>query len=262
MLSFWLASAVLAALQSRARATSGRATPFVYWANCTDLSYELVQALTARSRPITYATFARNVDLDELRAQGHPAMYRISAPGNWTVTFSKAQLPSGRPVYYFTWSGIEHVFVDPNDPPDRQLEIALGTSAMRQLQGHLPSSPAGLRDRVYAELIARGGDLDEERHGVLGPSPLKHVILSDQTDGNGDPVLWVHWIEADEPGAIRFLLELVHDLEPFAILAGEAGADAWGAWEHLGAEEIDIEDAEAIYPHLDEDNRFFLISSA
>jgi hypothetical protein len=72
-----------------------------------------------REQEITYQTFARNVDLGPMRAESHPAMYRISAPDNWAISFYKSELPNGDPIYFFAWSRIEHIFVDPDlDWPD------------------------------------------------------------------------------------------------------------------------------------------------
>ena len=134
-LSFWLAGALLAALQEKARATSGRHRRFVYWGSCPDMSYELMRFLQENERQITYDAFSRNVDLSELRARNHPGLYRISRPDNWAISFYKSKLPSGRPVYYFTWSRVEHIFVDPDDRPDRRQEISLSKLALALLEG-------------------------------------------------------------------------------------------------------------------------------
>ena len=88
--------------------------PFKFWASCPQLEGELVQYLTDSERAvrITYSTFARYADLEAMRKQNHPAMYRISCANNWSISFWKSRLPSGTLVYYFDWSRIEHVFVD------------------------------------------------------------------------------------------------------------------------------------------------------
>lgn len=90
--------------------------PFQYWAACPDFSSgEIIHYITDpdRSTSVTYNTFAKHVDLGPLRAQDHPAMYRISAPSNWAISFHKSKLPNGQPIYYFDWSRIEHIFIDP-----------------------------------------------------------------------------------------------------------------------------------------------------
>jgi len=99
---------------------SARREKFVFWRSCPNMSYETVNYITdrVRSEEIAYATFARNVNLREMRDEDHPAMYRISAPDNWTISFHKSRLPSGKLIYYFLWSGIEHVFVGSEDWPD------------------------------------------------------------------------------------------------------------------------------------------------
>lgn len=90
----------------------------VYWASCPELTGPIVDYLVDHATEITYSTFARNADLAPLRAEGHDAMWRISAPDNWAIAFYKSTLPSGIPVYFFDWSRIEHVFVPPDVWPD------------------------------------------------------------------------------------------------------------------------------------------------
>lgn len=104
---------------------------FQYWASCPELSGELIHYITDpdRSQQITYATFAARVDLAPLRAEDHPAMYRISAPDNWAISFWRSELPSGVPIYYFDWSRIEHIFIDPGrGEPDPEIERRLAQS--------------------------------------------------------------------------------------------------------------------------------------
>lgn len=103
---------------------------FRYWTDCVGMpggerAGELVNAIrnAEADRRITYATFARHADLGPLRREGHPAMYRISAPDNWSVSFHRSETPSGTPVYYFAWSGIEHFFVD--RPVDVEHELGV-----------------------------------------------------------------------------------------------------------------------------------------
>jgi hypothetical protein len=42
-------------------------------------------------------------------------MYRISAPDNWAISFHKSRLPTGQRIYYFDWSRMEHIFLDPDE---------------------------------------------------------------------------------------------------------------------------------------------------
>jgi hypothetical protein len=111
--------------------------PFEYWAACTDFSSgEIIHYITDpdRSKRITYQTFARNVNLDYLREIDHPALYRMSAPDNWAISFYKSKLPNGCPIYYFYWSRIEHIFVDPRDGgfPDREQMVELARKDMKR----------------------------------------------------------------------------------------------------------------------------------
>lgn len=98
---------------------------FRYWACCIDLPGGLVRhvADTDRSRRVTYETFARHVDLEPLREEGHPATYRMSCKDNWAISFWRSQLPSGQRVYYFDWSRIEHVFVESPVDLERELDL-------------------------------------------------------------------------------------------------------------------------------------------
>lgn len=98
---------------------------FRYWACCMDLPGELVGYITDcdRAEQVTYGTFARHADLEPLREEDHPATYRMSCADNWAIRFWRSQLPSGRRIYFFDWSRIEHVFVD--GPVDLEREVAL-----------------------------------------------------------------------------------------------------------------------------------------
>lgn len=99
-----------------------------YWVSCVDMPGpapgELVRAIVdhPNDRRVTYKTFARHADLAPLRAVDHPAMYRISSASNWAISFHRSELPTGAPVYYFAWSGIEFFFV--NTPVDLAAELA------------------------------------------------------------------------------------------------------------------------------------------
>lgn len=100
---------------------------FKYWAACPDFSSgEIIHYITDpdRSQKISYQAFARHVDLEPLRRDDHPAMYRISAPDNWAISFHKSSLPDGQPIYYFDWSRIEHIFIDPADGVPTREEMA------------------------------------------------------------------------------------------------------------------------------------------
>jgi hypothetical protein len=76
-------------------------------------------------------------------------MYRISAPSNWAISFHRSALPSGAPVYYFVWSGVEHFFVDEDVNVERELAIldAQDTEANPAIQGLTRSRKAPPRSR-------------------------------------------------------------------------------------------------------------------
>ncbi|MCW4026890.1 MAG: hypothetical protein NWE76_05360 [Candidatus Bathyarchaeota archaeon] len=90
-------------------------TRFVYWRSCPEFRFgEIIHYINEHAREITYKTFAKNADLEPLRDEDHPAMYRISAKDNWAVSFYKSRLPNGNLIYFFDWSRMEHIFVDPD----------------------------------------------------------------------------------------------------------------------------------------------------
>lgn len=99
---------------------------YTYWAACTDLFGALIHYITdgKRAKQITYKTFARSVDLASLPGgRGNPALYRISRPDNWTISFWKSKLPSGQTIYYFVWSRIEHIFTLTTPDLDRERRL-------------------------------------------------------------------------------------------------------------------------------------------
>ena len=86
---------------------------------------QLVQFITddARAQQVTYGTFVRHADVVPLRVEEHPATYRMSALDNWSISFWKSVLPSGRRIYFFDWSRIEHVFVDGAVDLSREMRV-------------------------------------------------------------------------------------------------------------------------------------------
>ena len=98
---------------------------FRFWLHCPEMTGPVVDYINDQAQQITYDTFAHRADLRALRAGGHPAMYRISAPDNWSVSFYKSELPSGLPVYFFDWSAMEYVFVPPRSQPSLHQEHSL-----------------------------------------------------------------------------------------------------------------------------------------
>ncbi len=88
---------------------------FEVWVSWEDdeLPRELRDYINDHAQEISYRTFTQRVNLDPLREEDHPAMWRISAPDNWSVSFYKSKLPNGDPIYVLDWKGIDHIFVDP-----------------------------------------------------------------------------------------------------------------------------------------------------
>ncbi|TFH26736.1 MAG: hypothetical protein E4H00_10225 [Myxococcales bacterium] len=94
---------------------------------CPDSYGEIIHYITDpdRSEQISYRTFAKYADLAPMRDADHPAMYRISSPENWAISFHKSKMPSGMPIVYFDWSRIEHVFSPAPIDQRREYELAL-----------------------------------------------------------------------------------------------------------------------------------------
>lgn len=101
---------------------------FKYWECCIGLPGEIVRYLVDHDRTerIRYTTFSRHADLEQMRADEHPATYRMSCKDNWAISFWRSRLPSGKLVYYFDWSRIEHVFVDSGVNLERELALLEG----------------------------------------------------------------------------------------------------------------------------------------
>jgi hypothetical protein len=97
-------------VESGGRTYASRRHPFHFIGACPVMTREFVNYVTDNSKDVTYTTLARYCDLDELREQNHPAMWRIS--NTYGVSFHKGKLPSGTPCYYFVWSAMEHFFVE------------------------------------------------------------------------------------------------------------------------------------------------------
>jgi hypothetical protein len=94
-----------------------------------------------RKRRITYETFRKVADLDELRREDHPALWRIADPTNWArPAFFKSKLPSGKTVYYFDWSRMEHLFVERPRSFDLLEEDRLARGAKQKLSA-VPEDP-------------------------------------------------------------------------------------------------------------------------
>ena len=111
-------------------------------------------------------------------------------------------------------------------------------------------------EEVIEALIEMGAR--EEGVVVKGPSPLKSVSLSTQMN-----TIWIHWIEGDGTGgAWEFLRRVISQVSPNTPIALEANYVAAPFWLKRGFDEIDVSEAEDIYPTVEPDNRFFWIEQA
>ena len=70
------------------------------------------------------------------------------------------------------------------------LGAAVGRRGSRSLDASIAQYMArprkALVERVYDNLIARGGYRDEDDHGIHGPAPIGHLILTEVEDEDGD----------------------------------------------------------------------------
>jgi len=120
---------------------------FTFWGACTDMPCgEIIHYITdpIRSQKITYPTFSKQVELSGMRAINHPALYRISCKDNWQVAFFKSQLPLGEIIFYFKWSGIEHIFCETSPSPHAECLAA-------QMIRANPLSPDELKEILTME---------------------------------------------------------------------------------------------------------------
>lgn len=125
-------------------------------------------------------------------------------------------------------------------------------------------------EAVHAWLAERGGRVDpDEGVGMFGPPPIQHVILTALVDEDGDPGVWIHWIEGTpgQPGAWR-LLRRALEAAGVRFAAGETiWEQTFQGWMRHGFEEITEDKAADLYyesgrdPDLDDDpnNRFFMV---
>lgn len=119
------------------------------------------------------------------------------------------------------------------------------------------------QDRAYAKLIARGGALDDYTGGtgftIVGPPPLGQLILTDVTDVDGDPGVWINWIAGTpgSSGAWRLVEEvLVESGARFA--AGETNfKEVWRGWRKRGFRRIFRAEADATYFDVEPGNFYF-----
>lgn len=224
---------------------------FWYWTDCVGMpggryAGELVNSIRTHpaDRRITYRSFARNADLRPLRADGHPAMWRISAPDNWAISFHRSRLPTGAPVYYFAWSGIEHFFVQ--EPVDVDAELAaigrgspdFGEATKRRVAATLEDertvdtgaiqitlvSDVGLESWCWTAL--EGSTVSGARAGriVLGDTKAPDAGLAWSEEGaDGKPAVYAYWVAPDlrRSGVLRGLFGVYRSVvSPHVVVCG------------------------------------------
>ena len=116
------------------------------------------------------------------------------------------------------------------------------------------------QERVYVNLIARGGVLDDEDgFSLLGPAPLVRLILTDVEDEDGDPGVWINWVEGT-PG-VRGAWALVEEALVNAgarFAAGETNfKEIAQGWRKRGFRKISRADADALYFDVEPGNFYF-----
>ncbi len=145
------------------------------------------------------------------------------------------------------------------------LGAAVGKRGSRSLDALLAQYMArprkALVERVYDNLIARGGYRDEDDHGIHGPAPIRHLILTEVEDEYGDAGVWINWIEGTQgqKGAWAMVeAALVQEGASFA--AGEtAFEDVFRGWKRRGFFRIPPKKAEEdLGVEVASGNRYFL----
>ncbi len=208
-----LASIAAATLVDSGRRQAQRPKAFQLWATCPDFSSgEIIHYLNEHATEVTYATFARWADLSQLRAEGHPAMYRVSAPDNWAISFWRSQLPTGQRVYYFAWSRIEHIFLDPEEGwPDREKVAQLARVAQLEgpsfgassLASAAPAEVLQLRRQGVSSVAEAVGRRPGRARGLRSPREALQLVQALWPAGEPDAAYWlptlaaVAWVESE-----------------------------------------------------------------
>lgn len=95
---------------------------WTYEIRCIEAVGEDIGDMVDTELTITRRTFRRYVDHANLAAleaelgyDKHPKQ-GLTMAGDWHVSYHRSTY-QGRPCVYFAWSGIEHVFTDPETRP-------------------------------------------------------------------------------------------------------------------------------------------------
>ena len=85
---------------------------FYFWTDCVHSVSSLIQEMVDDAQPVTWRTMrAHCADIDEVATQlGYGRDIGLFLGTDWHVGFYKGYY-AGVPCYFFTWSAIEHIFI-------------------------------------------------------------------------------------------------------------------------------------------------------
>lgn len=88
---------------------------------CVSGPADFVRWLVDRGETIAFDEFAAHVDVESLPLDEDQAEM---LPTDWSVTFLKTELPSGKPAYVMQYSGIEHLCLPSNQDYEDEQDLA------------------------------------------------------------------------------------------------------------------------------------------
>ena len=194
-------------------------------------------------RAIQLATAERIPPRDVRRMVNYHSRHKVDKRGKG---FGDESRPSNGYVAWLLWGS------DRGDEGKRwseRVEREMDARKRPPARGSRSSSYNGLTDAVYQTLMDAGGRLDEDGFSMLGPAPLQRLILTDVSNEDGDPGVWINWIEGTQ--GQRGAWSLVEQA------LTEAGADfaagetlfkeVFSGWKKRGFQAISKSYAEEIY---------------